>query len=267
MSKVILVTGGSSGIGRSICEFLNNKNYKVYGTSRNPDNYPDVSFNLLQLDVTNSDSISSCLEALIHKEGRIDVLVNNAGIGITGPVEEIPDVEIKRNFDTNFFGPVNIIKAVMPIMRKQNSGLIINITSIAGYMGLPYRGIYSASKAALEILTEATRMEVKDFNIHLTNLAPGDYATNIASGRYHSPVNENSQYAAKYGAILQTINADVNKGNDPLEVAKAVFRIMQYRQPKGHYVVGAFMQKVSIFLKRILPHKAYERLIIRHYKL
>ena len=96
--------------------------------------------------------------------------------------------EIKNNFETNFFGPIEVMKAVLPQMRSQKSGLIINITSIAGYMGLPYRSVYSASKGALELITEALRMEVKSFGIHITNVAPGDFATNIASGRFHAPL-------------------------------------------------------------------------------
>ena len=161
MSKVVLITGGSSGIGKSIGEFLTNKGFIVYGTSRNPQNYSKSKFPIIALDVTESTSILAAVNILLENEGKIDVLINNAGVGITGPIEEIPEFEIKSNFETNFFGPMNVIKAVLPKMREQRSGLIINITSIAGYMGLPYRGIYSASKAALEILTESFRMEIK----------------------------------------------------------------------------------------------------------
>jgi short-subunit dehydrogenase len=195
------------------------------------------------------------------------VLINNAGAGITGPIEEIPDIEIKRNFETNFFGPINVIKAVLPQMRKQGSGLIINITSIAGYMGLPYRGIYSASKGALELLTEAFRMELKDFNIEMTNVAPGDFATNIAAGRFHAPIVKGSPYEKKYASVLNDIDEDVNRSSDPIEVAEAVLKVIQTKSPKIHYKVGAFMQKFSIVLKFILPDKVYEKLLINHYKL
>lgn len=267
MSKVVLITGGSSGIGKSIGEFLIGKNFKVYGTSRNPNKYKDSKFPIISLDVTKQETITSCVEAVLNAEGRLDVLVNNAGAGITGPLEETPEVEIKNNFETNFFGPVNVIKAVLPQMRQQKSGLIINITSIAGYMGLPYRGVYSASKAALEIITEAFRMELKDFNVSMSNIAPGDFATNIAAGRFHAPVLEHSPYGEKYGAVLKAIDEDVNKGNDPIAVAKKVYEIMETKQPKIHYKVGAFMQKFSIILKKILPDRIYEKLLLKHYKL
>ncbi|WP_111682941.1 SDR family oxidoreductase [Winogradskyella tangerina] len=267
MSKVVLITGGSSGIGKSVGEFLQDKGFIVYGTSRNPNNYPDSKFPIVALDVTLPETIFSCVATVLEKESRIDVLINNAGAGITGPVEEIPDVEIKRNFETNFFGPINVIKAVLPSMRSQNSGLIINITSIAGYMGLPFRGVYSASKGALELITEAFRMELKDFNIEMTNVAPGDFATNIAAGRYHAPVLDDSPYKDKYGHSLAMMDEHVDDGNDPKEMAQAIFKIINTKSPKIHYKVGAFMQKFSIVLKRILPDKVYERLLMNHYKL
>ena len=152
-------------------------------------------------------------------------------------------------------------------MRSQNSGLIINITSIAGYMGLPYRGIYSASKGALELLTEAFRMEIKDFNIQMTNVAPGDFATNIAAGRYHSQVLDNSPYKTPYGNTLKLMDTHVDSWKDPQLMAKAIYDIINTKHPKIHYKVGEFMQKFSIVLKRILPDKVYEKMLQNHYKL
>ena len=267
MSKVVLITGGSSGIGKSIGEFLSQKGYNVYGTSRSPQRYPESKIKLVALDVADVESIENAIRTVVSETGHIDVLINNAGAGITGPIEEIPNEEIKRNFETNLFGPINVIKAVLPQMRQQNYGLIINVTSIAGYMGLPYRGIYSASKGALELITEAFRMEIKDFNIHMTNIAPGDFATNIAAGRYHAPVAKGSPYEVKYGAVLKAIDDDVNKGNDPVMVSQVIFKIINTPNPRIHYKVGAFMQKFSIALKRILPDKVYEKLLLNHYKL
>ncbi|WP_274475810.1 SDR family oxidoreductase [Mangrovimonas aestuarii] len=267
MSKVVLITGGSSGIGKSIGEYLSSQGMTVYGTSRSPENYKMSKFPIVALDVRNTETIKSAVEQVITAEGRLDVLINNAGVGITGPIEEIPDEEIKNNFETNFFGPINVIKAVLPQMRKQKSGLIINVTSIAGYMGLPYRGIYSASKGALELLTEAFRMELKDFNVHMTNVAPGDFATNIASGRFHAPVNSGSPYEGPYGNTLKLMDEHVDTGKDPLLMAKAVYKIINTDKPKVHYKVGEFMQKFSIVLKRILPDKVYEKLLLNHYKL
>ncbi|MBP8066434.1 MAG: SDR family oxidoreductase, partial [Flavobacterium sp.] len=253
MSKVVLITGGSSGIGKSIGEFLQQKGFVVYGTSRNPERIENSVFPLVALDVRNTESVQKAVSEVIEKSGRLDIVINNAGVGITGPLEEIPSEEIKNNFETNLFGPIEVMKAVLPQMRTQKSGLIINITSIAGYMGLPYRSVYSASKGALELITEALRMETKSFGIHITNVAPGDFATNIAAGRYHAPVIKGSAYEIPYGNTLKEMNEHVDSGSNPNDMALAIYAIIQNPHPKVHYKVGAFMQKFSIVLKRVLP--------------
>ena len=265
-SKVVFVTGASSGIGKAIAEYLQSNNFIVYGSSRNPEK-KNSSFPLVQLDVTSEESVKNAVSEVVSKEGKIDILVNNAGVGITGPLEETPNEEIKKAFDTNYFGPLSVIKAVLPHMRKNGSGLIINITSIAGYMGLPFRGIYSASKGALELTTEAFRMELRDFNIKMTNIAPGDFATNIAAGRYHAPVLEGSPYEKNYANTLRIMNEHVDAGQDPQLMAKAVLKVIWEKEPKSHYRVGEPLQKFSVALKRILPDKVYERLLLKHYKL
>ncbi len=266
--KVVLITGGSTGIGKAIATFLKQKDFVVYGTTRDPSRYPDFTdFPLVALDVRNTRSISKAVQRVISEQGRIDVLINNAGVGITGPLEEIPEEEIKNHFAVNFFGPVEVIRAVLPQMRKQSSGLIINVTSIAAYMGLPYRSIYSASKASLEIITESLRMEVKDFGIRVTNLAPAEFATDIAAGRYHEKVKDNSPYKVPYGNTLNLMNEHVDSGEDPDMVAKKVYSIIMKEDPGIHYKVGRTMQKASVLFKRILPDKLFEKLLINHYKL
>ena len=267
MSKVVLITGGSSGIGKSVGLFLTQKGYTVYGTSRNPDKIKEHPFELVALDVIETESITTAINTVIRKEGRIDVLINNAGMGITGPIEETPTSEMRKVFDTNFFGAIDVMKGVLPQMRKQRSGLIINVTSIAGYMGLPFLGIYSATKGALEIATEAVRMEVKNFGIEVTNIAPGDFATNIAAGRYHTPVFDDSPYRTNYQNNLNLMDNHVDSGGDPIEMAKAIYTIINTSKPKVHYKVGGFMEKFSIVLKRILPDKIYERILMNHFKL
>lgn len=267
MNKVVLITGGSSGIGKSIGEYLHHKGFVVYGTSRDPERIQNSVFPLLALDVRNVDSIQAAVAKIIADSGRLDIVVNNAGVGITGPLEEIPTEEIKNNFETNFFGPIEVMKAVLPQMRAQKSGLIINVTSIAGYMGLPYRSVYSASKGALELITEALRMEVKSFGIKIANVAPGDFATNIASGRFHAPLIKDSAYQIPYGNTLKMMDEHVDSGSNPNEMAEVVYRIIETKEPRIHYKVGAFLQKFSIVLKRILPDKVYEKMLMNHYKL
>ena len=265
--KVVFITGASSGIGKAIGTYLHDKGFRVIGSSRTPENYPNPLFPLLAVDVKDPSSIQEAVNKIISKYGVIDVLINNAGVGITGPLEELPEHEIKSNFETNFFGPIAVMKVVLPHMRTQKSGLIINITSIAGYMGLPYRSIYSASKGALELISESLNMEVKPFGIAITNVAPGDFATKIASNRFHAPVQKGSAYEASYGKSLALLNEHVDSGSNPEQMAEAIYAIIKTNNPKIHYKVGSFMQKFSVVLKRILPDKIYERLLMNHYKL
>ncbi len=267
MSKVVLITGASSGIGKAIAQYLVSQSYIVYGTSRNTKNAIENGVHMLPLDVTKSETIATAVNSLLKKESRVDYLINNAGMGITGPLEETPDSESKRVFETNFFGALEVIKAVLPSMRAQHSGMILNITSIAGYMGLPYRGMYSATKGALAIVTEAYRMELKEFNIKMTTIAPGDFATNIAAGRYHAPLLDHSPYQQNYKNTLELMDAHVDDGMNPEIMAKVVHRVMKKKNPKVHYRVGFFMQRFSIVLKRALPDTWYEKLLLNHYKL
>lgn len=265
---VVLITGASSGLGKATGEFLAKVGYKVYGTARNPDKYPEFdAFELLPLNVQEDASATAVVQALMAREGRIDILINNAGVGITGPMEETPYEAACNAFETNYHGPLRMMRAVLPVMRRQRGGQILNITSIAGYMGLPYRGVYSASKGALQLATEAYRMEVRPFGIRVSTLAPGDYATNIAAGRFHSPVNPASPYGKHYGESLEIMNAHVHSGGDPTQVARAVLRILKKRAPRVHYTVGSPLQRFSLVLKRLLPDTWYERLLRNHYKL
>ena len=267
MNKVVLVTGASSGIGKAIGEYLQNKGFIVYGTSRNPSKYKDATLKLLTLDVSDENSIKETVSEIIKKEGKLDVLINNAGKGITGPVEETPIEEIKKAFDTNFFGVINVCNGVLPEMRKQQKGLIINISSIAGYMGLPYRGMYSASKSAISIYSEVLSLETKQFGITVVDVAPGDFATNIAAGRYHTPLFENSNYKKHYAKVLKQIDDEVDTGLQPEVMAKAIYKIILKRKPKVRYRVGTFMQRYAIHIKRLLPDRFYEKILMKHYKL
>ncbi len=266
MNKVVLITGASSGIGRATAEFLYQKGYKVYGTCRTPEK-KNQSFTSIALDLNKIETIEKAIETVIDREGRIDVLINNAGTGITGSIEDTPTIEMRKAFDTNFFGTIDVIKSVLPQMRKQRSGLIINLTSIAGYMGLPFRGVYSSSKSALERVTESIRMEVKKFGITITNIAPGDFVTNIAANRYHTPVFDDSPYKEVYQKNLDLMNAHVNSGGDPIQIAEKIYKIINNKNPKIHYKVGSFIEELSIVLKQVLPNKIYEKMIMNYYKM
>ena len=266
MNKTVLITGATSGIGKETALLLASKGFLVYGTARNVEG-KNLPFRLLPMDVRNETSIKEVIQQILTEVGRIDILINNAGVGITGAVEELPSEQLHNVFATNLYGAIAVIQQVLPAMRAQGSGRIINIASIAGYMGLPFRGAYSASKGALLLMSEALRMEVKQFGIEVTTISPGDYATDIASRRYHAPVNENSPYAEVYAKQLQLMNEHVDSGGDPKEMADKILKVINIKHPKVHYKQGSFLQKFSIVLKRLLPSKSYEKMLMKHYSL
>jgi len=266
MSKVILVTGGSSGLGASICTYLASKGYKVYGTSRSVmDDAPGFKF--IQMDVTNKGSVQKALDEVVSKEGKIDVIINNAGLGMAAPIEEGTETDIEKLFDTNFKGVVNVMQSVLPQMRQQKSGLIINITSIAAEISLPYRGFYCASKAAVEKITESLRMEVKDYGIKACTFQAGDIKTNINANRLTATVSEGSAYSTVFNRINSEIHADVNNAVDPVFYAEKIYGIINSSIIKRTYVEGRFVQRLSRFLSRILPGLWFEKIIMNHYKL
>ncbi len=262
-SQVILITGASSGIGRSTAEYLVGKGYRVFGASRSQPTQAD--FEWVCMDVTDDASVIEAVNLVLDKAGRIDILVNNAGLGIVGPLEETSDALIQEVFNTNVFGMLRVCRAVIPFFREQRSGLILNISSIAAEMGLPFRGVYSASKASLEILTESLSMELKEFNIRVCSLLPGDIATGINQNRLVVGLPEGSVYARRFAKIHQQINEEVARAAQPIVIARAVARIIGKKNPELHYTVGPFIQKAAILLRRILPQRSFERLLMWFY--
>lgn len=267
MQNTVIVTGASSGLGKAIATLLHQNGHHVLGTSRSPHKYPNLPFPLLALDMNDAGSIDLFCAELQRHTSAVAALVNNAGQGITGAVEEVDLQALRQHFDTNFFGPLALTQQLLPLLRQHGAAKIINITSIGASMGLPFRGGYSASKAALQIISEALRMEVAQFGIQVATIAPGDYATDIAARRYYEPNTDESPYAQLYRESLDTMDAHVDQGNDPIEIARAVAQLLRQKSLKPHYAVGPFMQKLSLTLKKILPQRWFERLLKNHYNL
>ena len=267
MALRILITGASSGIGKMTAEHLAKIGHKVYGTSRNPGKQPNNIVHFLALDLTDKESIKQLVGSYFDKEDRLDVLINNAGIGISGSAEESAPEQFKKVFQTNYFGVCELINAFLPYLRKQDQAKIINISSIAGYMGLPFRAHYSAAKSALIRLTESYRLELKPFDVQICHLAPGDFATNIAGGREKVELREDSAYFDNYKHSLKLMDADVDKGEDPILVAQQIERIIHQKKLAASYPVGSFLQKFAIKLKHILPASWFEAMLANHYKL
>lgn len=268
MKKVILITGISSGFGKQTAELLAAKGHTVYGTVRRD---VEISSSIigLKLDLTNTDSIINSVQTILEKEGRIDVLINNAGMHTGGPIETSPSENIKLQMDTNFIGMVNLTRAVLPAMRKQGGGKIINFSSIGGLMGLPFQSFYSAGKFAIEGFSEALRMEVRQFNIKIIVINPGDFHTNNSANRrnFLAPTDASDPYNEQYLKTLAIIERDEANGWEPVVLAKKLVTIVESKNPRQRYVIASFEQKLAVVLKYILPGKLFGMILEDHYKI
>ncbi|HOU95445.1 MAG TPA: SDR family oxidoreductase [Bacteroidales bacterium] len=266
--KVVLITGVSSGFGKETALLLAKKGHIIYGTVRR-DTDINGDIKILKMDLTDPLSIDNAVEQLIRSENRIDVLINNAGMHSGGPIETIPEEFIRLQMKTNFMGTVLLIRKVLPVMRNQGGGLIINFSSIGGLIGLPFQGIYSASKFAIEGLSEALRMEVRPFNIKVVVINPGDFHTNntISRKKYLAPTNENDPYYQRYSNALSKIEHDETNGWTPDIMAKKIEKIINLKNPSQRYIIGSFEQKLSVFIKKILPGSYFRKIIENYYKI
>jgi len=265
--KNILITGASSGFGKVMAEHLSKLGHNVIGTSRSPDdNRVGDSHAMQVLDVTSDDSVRQCIDEAMGNFGHIDVLINNAGNGISGPIEETPIAKAKEQFDTNFFGVVRMNQAILPVMKKQGYGLIINISSIGGIIGLPYQGFYAASKFALEGYTEALRMELNHSAVNITNICPGDFITGFTSAR-SNPEQIGSEYSESYNRIMKHYETNEASGSDPILIAKLVERIIKNKgNHPVRYIIGKPIERMAVKLKRILGSKTFEKIILQSFK-
>lgn len=265
--KTILITGATLGIGNSIALYLSRNNYYVYATGRNIiDKQDTANLKWLYLDVSDSETIKKAIDQIINKNTTIDVLINNAGIGCIAALEEISQEMTKEVFEVNFFGLLEVSQQVIPYMREQKSGYIINISSLGGLFGLPFQGVYSASKFAVEGLTESMSMELKQFGIKCVLIEPGDYKTNIHQSRKIC-IHKNSAYYKYANHVSQQMNESVLEGNEPNEIAKLILKILKTKKPKLRYTVGAFMQKITKNVKKIVSNRFFEKIIMNHYQI
>lgn len=266
MEKVIFITGISSGFGKVTASLLAAQGHIIYGTVRK-ETKTDPGINALIMDLSDGDSIISAVSKVVNKEGRIDVLINNAGMHTGGPIETMPLDTIKLQMNTNFIGLVQLTQLVLPVMRKQGSGKIINFSSIGGLMGLPYQGIYSAGKFAIEGFSEALRMEVKEFNIKVVVINPGDFNTSNTANRrgFLAPSGDSDPYKSQFAKTLSVIEKDETKGWKPKILAKKLVRIVDCSNPRQNYVIASFEQKLAVVIKYILPGKLFSKILRDHY--
>lgn len=268
MKKIILITGISSGFGKQTARLLAEKGHVVYGTVRKETAAED-KVNYLKMDLMNYDSVRLAVSSVLEKEGRIDVLINNAGMHTGGPIETSPIENIKLQVDTNFLGMVNLTREVLPVMRKQGGGTIINFSSIGGLMGLPFQAFYSAGKFATEGFSEALRMEVRQFNIKIVLINPGDFHTNNSANRrnFLAPTDSNDPYNEQYLKTMAIIEKDEGNGWKPVVLAKKLVAIVESKNPHNRYIIASFEQKLAVALKYILPGKLFAMILEDHYKI
>lgn len=259
MSKVVLVTGASSGIGLSIATFLAKKGYIVYGGSRStPEN---SNFEVIKLDVTDDKNISDAVQYILDKNKHIDVLINNAGVGSAGAVEKTPIEDIKKSFEVNCFGVVRVSQMVIPHMRAQKYGRIINMSTIGSTIGLPFRAFYSASKGAMDLVTEALRLEVEKYGIQACTVHPGEVRTEIASHRIVSLNYDDETYGRTFEKAFESLNTSVDHGKDPELFGPLIEKIINSRKVKRNYYISSFNEKLGFTLKKFLPYYLYEKIV------
>ncbi|MBN1486554.1 MAG: SDR family oxidoreductase [Anaerolineae bacterium] len=271
--KVVLITGASSGIGKACATHLGQLGHHVYGTSRRaPETFTIATISstitMIYMDVNNTGSVKTAVDKIIAQEGRLDAVVNNAGFGFAGAIEDTSIEEAKATLETNFFGTLRVCQAALPTLRQQGYGYIINISSIGGIIGIPYQGLYSASKFAIEGLSEALRMELKPFGVHVVIIEPGDTRTQFTANRQIVEQSKhNPAYKEQFERTLKIVEADENNGVSPEMMAQTLARILNTRKPRLRYPVGAFDQRNVGLLKRILPWSLAERFLMQHYKI
>jgi len=268
MKKIVLVTGGTSGIGRAICNVLTEEKHVVYGTGRTIETGHRLDgYTLVQMDVNEDMSVKNAVDWVFAKEGKIDVLINNAGTGMAGAIEDSSVNEIVDIFNTNVAGMIRTCQAVLPEMRSKQTGMIINISSVGGLMGLPYRGIYCASKSAVESITESLSQEIMQFGIKAVLIEPGDFKTNINENRYVSEKTRQSDYKTDFERIHRIINDEVSEGDDPELIGRLVSKIIRKRKPRMRYNVGNARSKLALSAKKIIRDRWFEKLMMNHYKM
>ena len=263
---VALVTGASSGFGRAIANALVQHGYDVWGASRHPKAIDGAR--TLVMDITDEQSVGAGVAQVLAASGRIDVLVNNAGGGIAGAIEDTSPAEARWQFDTNFFGAHLLCRAVLPHMRKAGRGRIVNMSSLAGIVPLPFQAFYAASKFALEAYTEALRLEVRSFDIKVSMVEPGDFSTGFtASRRTVAACAPGSAYYETATRAVARMAEDESKNTDILPVVRAVLAALESDAPRLRYPVAVVAQRFLVSLRAVLPQRWFEAMILDYFKM
>ena len=266
MNKIILITGASSGIGLACANALAAHGHTVFGSSRDLKKLEFANFIPVKLDVTEPASIEAVYEQILARYGRLDVLINNAGSALAGPTYATPMDRTRYQFEVNFFGVLAVSNMVLPEMILKKKGLIVNISSLAGLFGLPYQGMYSASKYALEGYSQSLRMELRNTGVKVVLINPGDFKSGLTLSREKTPFAlDNPELKAQYLFALKAMERDETKGMDPQALAKKIVDIVACEKPDHRYLVGSFGERIVPVLKCLLPSSWFENLMNHHY--
>lgn len=270
MSKVVVITGASSGMGKTTAELLLQKGYIVYGAARRVEKMNDLEQKggkLLQMDVANDNSMIEGIEKVIQTEGRIDVLINNAGFGSYGAIEEVPMADARYQMEVNVFGLARLSQLVVPHMRKQGSGKIVNNSSIGGKIANPLGGWYHASKFAVEALSDSLRMEVKQFGIDVMVIEPGGVRSEWSDIAMESArnVSRHPAYGKMVDKMIETGEKFKEKNVEPEVIANLIYKAITAKNPKTRYS-GGFMAKPLLFVRKILSDKQMDKMILNQFK-
>lgn len=256
--KVVLVTGGTSGIGEAVVRNLAEKGCTVYECSRRAEGtVPGAKH--LSCDVTDEAQVQAAVDKVVAEAGRIDVLVNNAGFGISGAIEFTESADAKKQFDVNFFGLVNMNHAVLPVMRKQKSGRIVDISSVAAPIAIPFQAYYSASKAAILSYSLALLNEVRPFGIKVVTILPGDIKTGFTAAREKSIAGDDI-YGGRISRSVAVMEHDEQNGIDPADAAEVIVKQALTRRPKTVCTIGS-SYKLFVLLSRLVPYNPMYRIV------
>ena len=265
--KVALVTGASSGIGACAAHTLAKAGFHVYGGSRRGEGRSDCGagfVQMLKLDVTDDASVAAAVQAVEAAEGRVDILINCAGTGIAGAVEDCSGSDALAQMNTNYVGVLRMISAVLPGMRQQRRGLIINVGSVGGIYSVPFQTLYSSSKYAVEALTEGLRIELKPFGIKAALVEPGDVKTGFTAARMYASGCEKTAYGEEFHHAVRQMEHDEQSGAGPETVVAVMLKLIQSKNPPVRRVVG-LMYQFFVFLKRLFPARLVETIMTAMY--